>query len=223
MTLRDTGKVLGALNICAILTVATLHGTKSKAQSVQPQPGSNASPIYGIPIPVGYRDWRVISVSRLAGSKVKQARVQLGNDIAIEAYRAGKLPFPDGAIIAALHWNEAPSNENNEVLADGFPGAGLQSFIPTWHDKAEGRDVRSCSMVITEPDKFVAEVHDRMPVILEKPQFEQWMIGTPDEAAELMKPAGEDVLQRWTVSKRINSSRTPGDDDSLNKPIALAA
>jgi Cytochrome P460 len=47
-----------------------------------------------------------------------------GNDIAIEAYPAGKLPFPDGAIIAAQHWNEAASDENNKVLANGFPGAG---------------------------------------------------------------------------------------------------
>lgn len=72
----------------------------------------------------------MISLNQLAGSKIKQLRAQLGNDIAIEAYRAGKLPFPDGAIIAALHWNEATSDENNKVLADGFPGAGLQSSVP---------------------------------------------------------------------------------------------
>jgi hypothetical protein len=44
----------------------------------------------------------------------------------------GKLPFPDGAIIAALHWNEASSDENDRVLASGFPGAGLQSFVATF-------------------------------------------------------------------------------------------
>jgi putative SOS response-associated peptidase YedK len=77
--------------------------------------------------------------------------------------------------------------------------------------------------VITEPNKFVAQVHDRMPVILEKPQFEQWMNGTPDEAAELMKPAAEDILQKWPVSRRINSSRTSGEDRTLIEPIALAA
>ena len=56
-------------------------------------------------------------------------RAQLGNDIAIKAFREGKLPFPDGTIIAALHWNEDSSDENNKVLASGFPGAGLQSFV----------------------------------------------------------------------------------------------
>jgi Cytochrome P460 len=65
----------------------------------------------------------------LAGGKLKQVRAQLGNDIAIKAFREGTLPFPDGAIIAALHWNETSSDENHMVLATGFPGAGLQSFV----------------------------------------------------------------------------------------------
>ena len=54
-----------------------------------------------------------------------QAMKELTN----RAFREGKLPFPDGAIIAALHWNEASSEENNKVLAIGFPNAGLQSSV----------------------------------------------------------------------------------------------
>jgi hypothetical protein len=126
-------KVPGVLAVCVIVAVCAVHVTKSTAENVnegEPEAKRNASPIYGITIPAGYRDWRLISLSQLSGSKVKQLRAQLGNDIAIEAYRAGKLPFPDGAIIAALHWNEATSDENNKVLANGFPGAGLQSFVP---------------------------------------------------------------------------------------------
>lgn len=81
-------------------------------------------------IPEGYRDWKLIAVSRLSAAKGSQLRVMLANDIAIQAYRDGKLPFPEGAIIAALHWNEVSSEESNNVLAKGFPGAGIQSFVP---------------------------------------------------------------------------------------------
>jgi hypothetical protein len=134
MTLRATGQVFGALGVCATIAVCTLYVTKSTAQSPkegQPQTESNASPIYGITIPDGYRDWRLISLNHLAGAggKLKQVRAQLGNDIAIKAFRDGKLPFPDGTVIAALHWNEASSEENNKVLDIGFPGAGLQSSV----------------------------------------------------------------------------------------------
>ena len=88
-----------------------------------------AARIYGDKLPQGYRDWRLISVARLAAGKGdqalvearmarKQLRAQLGNDIAIKAFQERKLPLPDGAIIAALHWNEVSSDENNKVLGN---------------------------------------------------------------------------------------------------------
>ena len=87
----------------------------------------NATPIYGVTIPPGYRDWRMIAVAQLKTDKVDQLRIQLGNDIAIKALREGVLPFPDGAVIVALHWNRVPSEDNDKVLAGAFPGA--QSFV----------------------------------------------------------------------------------------------
>jgi putative SOS response-associated peptidase YedK len=68
-------------------------------------------------------------------------------------------------------------------------------------------------MIITEPNKFVAEVHHRMPVLLAEADFASWL----DFSAgpELLKPAANDLLQRWPVSKRVNSSRAPDDDPSL--------
>jgi hypothetical protein len=132
MPLRAIGQVFGALGVCAAVAVCTPYITRSTAQRSnegQPQAGSNASPIYGVTIPEGYRDWRLISVKQLTGSrgKLKLLRAQLGNDIAIKAFREGTLPFPDGTIIVALHWNEVSSNADNKVLAEGFPGAGLES------------------------------------------------------------------------------------------------
>ena len=109
--------------------VAALAGGFAYFAQASGEADSEASPIYGVRIPTGYRDWRLISVNHLAGDSLKQVRAQLGNDIAINAFREGKLPFPDGTIIAALHWNEASSDENNKVLAMGCPGAGLRSSV----------------------------------------------------------------------------------------------
>ena len=116
--------------VFALVAVAALAGGVAiVGSSASGQADGEAGPIYGINIPPGYRDWRLISVNHLAGSSVKQVRAQLGNDIAVKAFREGSLPFPDGTIIAALHWKEAASDENDKVLATGFPGAGLQSFV----------------------------------------------------------------------------------------------
>ena len=124
-----------AFGSCAIIALCTAYVTSSAAQSTTENPAaegaatsSNASPVYGVTIPPGYRDWKVISVGRLKTDKINQLRLQLGNDIAIKAFKEGKLPFPDGAMIAALHWTYVPSEDNDKVLVAAFPGA--QSFVP---------------------------------------------------------------------------------------------
>src|ERR1700743_556055 len=77
--------------------------------------GDDAASIFAGKIPAGYRDWRLISVAHEAGN-LNDLRALLGNDIAIEAYREGTLPFPDGAIIARLAWSYVASDENNKVF-----------------------------------------------------------------------------------------------------------
>jgi hypothetical protein len=69
-------------------------------------PGSPVAAVAARPLgllapPAGYRDWKLVSVAREEG-ELDDIRAILGNDLAIEAYRAGTLPFPDGAIIARL-------------------------------------------------------------------------------------------------------------------------
>ena len=46
--------------------------------------------------------------------ELNDIRAVLGNDIAIKAYREGKLPFPEGAIVGRIAWSHVPSDENNK-------------------------------------------------------------------------------------------------------------
>jgi len=82
-----------------------------------------SSLIFVAEIPQGYRDWRLISVAHEEGNLHSFAAV-LGNDVAIQAYREKKLPFPNGAIIAALHYRHVSSEENNKAFGRD------QSFVP---------------------------------------------------------------------------------------------
>jgi putative SOS response-associated peptidase YedK len=74
-------------------------------------------------------------------------------------------------------------------------------------DPANGERLRSCAMVITDANQFVADIHDRMPVILEPKDFEQWERGNLEDAAALMKSANDAFLDKRPVSRRVNSSR----------------
>jgi hypothetical protein len=98
-----------------LAVVATIAGVAAHTVATSGRADSRASPIYGVKIPDGYRDWKLISVTHEEGD-FNQLRAQVGNDLAIKAYREGKLPFPDGAVIVALHWKRVPSEEDNKVF-----------------------------------------------------------------------------------------------------------
>ena len=106
-----------------LLFVATLAGVAafavSKSSHVTAQ---EPIPVFVKKIPPGYRDWKVVSVAHEAGS-LNDIRAVIGNDIAIKAYREGKQPFPEGAIVGRIAWAYVPSDENNKIFGQE------QSFV----------------------------------------------------------------------------------------------
>jgi len=108
--------------VFSVVAAAVVAGVVASMVPASGQPDGEAAPIYGIKLPPGYRDWKLISVAHEEGN-LNDLRAVLGNDVAIKAYRDGKLPFPDGTIIARLAWTYVPSEENNKVFGR------TQSFV----------------------------------------------------------------------------------------------
>ena len=94
--------------VTAAIVVACMTPTPGRAKE-------DTAPIFLKEKPAGYRDWTLISVSH-EGGNINSIGAVLGNDVAVKAYREGKLPFPDGSIIAAVHYKYVPSEENNKVF-----------------------------------------------------------------------------------------------------------
>jgi hypothetical protein len=82
----------------------------------------SSAPVFVTKVPGGYRDWKLISVAHEEGN-LNSIGAILGNDVAIKAYREKTLPFPDGAVIAALHYKHNSSEANNKVFGRS------QSFV----------------------------------------------------------------------------------------------
>jgi Cytochrome P460 len=77
------------------------------------------SPIYGVALPEGYRQWQLVGVAQETGS-LDELRATVGNPQALEAYRSGALPFPDGTVLVKLAWKRLQST----AFAPAFvPGA----------------------------------------------------------------------------------------------------
>ena len=106
----------------SLVGIATLTAVVAWTALSPPHADGQAAPFFVTEIPSGYRDWKLISVAHEEGNLNSFAAI-LGNDVAIKAYREGTLPFPDGAIIAALHWRFVSSEENNKVFGRS------QSFV----------------------------------------------------------------------------------------------
>jgi hypothetical protein len=109
------------------LAIAILAGAIDFTEPVSLRAADGSPPIFLARIPPVYRDWKLIAVNHFVSGKVDQLRAQFGNEIAFEAFQEGRVPFPDGAVIAAQHWTRVPSKDNNDALASMFPGA--QSFV----------------------------------------------------------------------------------------------
>jgi Cytochrome P460 len=107
---------LAAIVPFAVTIVGAVGPTMAQATDATPE---DASPIYGVTIPNGYRQWPLIAPAQEA-DPLNELRAVLGNSVAINAYRDGTLPFPDGTILAKLAWKHVPSPEFGPA---SIPGA----------------------------------------------------------------------------------------------------
>lgn len=71
-------------------------------------------------------------------------------------------------------------------------------------------------MIITQANSFVGAIHDRMPVLLDQEGAAAWLSG--EAGLELLKPAPDDALRMWPVSRRVNK---PGDGDDPSLTAGL--
>jgi putative SOS response-associated peptidase YedK len=120
-------------------------------------------------------------------------------------------------------WQDTPGGKQPWYFTarDGSPALTAAGLWDEWKNRETGERLKSCTVIITQPNSFVAEVHDRMPALLAEKDYDAWLSGSA--GVELLRPAPENLLQRWPVSKRVSSSRAPADDPTLIDRIELEA
>jgi putative SOS response-associated peptidase YedK len=86
-----------------------------------------------------------------------------------------------------------------------FAFAGLWS---SWHDAAQGGPLDTFTILTTTPNATLKPLHDRMPVILAKSDFDLWLDPkeeSVDRLSPLLVPCPDDLLETVPVSRAINS------------------
>jgi putative SOS response-associated peptidase YedK len=100
----------------------------------------------------------------------------------------------------------------------------LAGVWESWQDPESGEWVRSCSIVTTEANALVGQIHDRMPVILDPTDYARWLgeeSVAPAELKGLLRPFGGELVM-WPVSPRLNRQDDAGGPE-LIEPVAEPA
>ena len=125
--------------VFVLVAVGALAGVVAYMAPASGQADGEAAPIFGVKIPPGYRDWRLISVAHEEGN-LNDLRAILGNDVAIKAYREGQLPYPDGTSCRSrqitTRWRKrkafGAANPSGQAAKNGFSSwSGLEKYAST--------------------------------------------------------------------------------------------
>jgi putative SOS response-associated peptidase YedK len=117
-----------------------------------------------------------------------------------EAYARRRCLVPANAF---YEWKAEPGGKQPMAMAPRS-GAGM-AFAGLWEGwRGEGGEVvRTFAILTTDANAPMRAVHHRMPVILAPDDWTEWLEG--DDPAALLRPAPDDLLRFWPVSRTVNS------------------
>jgi putative SOS response-associated peptidase YedK len=132
-----------------------------------------------------------------------------------DAFLRGRCVIPASGY---YEWEPTPTGKQPYYITSAVGGvlsfAGLRS---DWHNPETDERVASCTIIVTAANDLTRGIHDRMPVLLAERDVEPWLSGAA--GAELLRPAPNDTLRLWPVSRRVNRTGQ-ADDASLIEPMA---
>ena len=147
-----------------------------------------------------------------------RAETVASNGMFRQAYAKRRCIVP---VVAFYEWKAEPGGKQPVAIApsscEGMAFAGIWE-----HWRGEGEEiVRTFAIITADANATMQAVHDRMPVILAPGDWAEWLEG--DDPAPLLRPAPDDLLRFWPVSKAVNSPRNNGPELLAERPQAPAS
>ncbi len=128
-------------------------------------------------------------------------------------------------------WTGAKGNKQPHLIRARMPAPAqgtnqrpLLALAGIWEHwmGADGSEMETMAILTTEANRFMAPLHDRMPVMVQSPDFERWLdckMGRAQDIEDLLKPAPEDLLEEIAVNRDLNNPRNEG--PHLQEPVLL--
>src|ERR1700730_5369344 len=96
---------------------------------------------------------------------------------------------------------------------------GEAGLWENWKDPKTGEWIRTFVIITTDANTLVADIHDRMPVILAPSDYARWL-GDEADPHDLIRPFPSEAMRMWPISTRVN--KPENDDASILDPVAGA-
>jgi len=134
------------------------------------------------------------------------------------AFKRGRCLVPASGY---YEWKPTPSGKQPYYIsATDSSVLSMAGLWEQWPNIETGECVHSCTIIVTSANSLTRAIHDRMPVLIEPKDFGSWLSG--ESGTELLRPAPDDNLRLWPVSKRVNRTGNV-DDPSLIEEVSLGA
>ena len=97
---------------------------------------------------------------------------------------------------------------------------GIGGLWENWKDPASGKWVRTFVIITTDANELVAQLHNRMPLILAPDEYKRWLGDDPDPR-DLLRPFPAEPMRMWPISTRVN--KPENDEPSILEPIRVSS
>jgi putative SOS response-associated peptidase YedK len=137
-----------------------------------------------------------------------------------DAYRVRRCIVP---VDGFFEWKAIKGQRAKQPYAIAMKNSspfGIGGVWENWKEPRTGEWIRTFAIITTDANELVADIHDRMPLILAPQDYVRWL-GEEAEPRDLMQPFPAEPMRMWPISTRVNKPES--DDASIIEPIELGA
>lgn len=120
-----------------------------------------------------------------------------------------------------FEWTKAKAKGHKQPYAIGMSDAApfaLAGIWESWRHPESGDIVRTFCIITTEANEMIADVHDRMPVILDPTSYGRWLSPIEPDPRDLLVSHSAAPMAMWPVSLRVNS--VANDDPAILERVS---
>lgn len=114
-------------------------------------------------------------------------------------------------------WKKVEGQKKKQPMFIHRPDEQPLAFAGLWtiwrNPEVEGEELHSCTIITTQANATMEPIHDRMPVILDQADWDQWLDPANDDVdtlGKLLVPAPPKLIEVFPVSTDVNSVRNKG-------------